>query len=319
MSRVAFHPSFSTDRSQSELAAIVNRRIHALPRRPDVPQVFWALSRWLNVYWTAACHAHAVHRPAAEVASYLERALGATMAGTYSYLSADDAFRVELSDGMLWTLPRRTKNEDQPTVAVRWGLFMASVLRDVGAIDALRRLPMEWLQTAPGQSVSAQDADYRLVQALILRDPSAPNLLLEAVRMTDPNRIEAPFGDRAVREELIDFVLREEAPRHEMIMALFDRDEARFNARLERALHLHVEALEVEQKNWPERAGYAPPDHLFSLPLNGLCAIAHDLGIHTTIQSDYLSPELIRGEHRSDVMRMVVDGVRYGPPPGTAP
>ena len=160
------------------------------------------------------------------------------------------------------------------------GFFLAAICREKALLDALCAAPTDMLRRS---STKGDEYTYLYVDALRAfwrKEDGAPAVLLEAIKATDPERVEiAPE----------DYVLGIAVPQMEVLYRLMDLDGPGFNTALEKAASLH-------RKYWSKGDRQKDPDGYVSFPLTALASFAVEAGLPVQVESDYLPARLVQGD-----------------------
>jgi hypothetical protein len=160
----------------------------------------------------------------------------------------------------------------------RQALLAALAVRHARAISLLANVPVTLLRdlapTHPGWFFLEAEA----LQALALRSKDVSQRLVAAARAADPATV-----DEAGR----DWVLEVVTPELQLAFRALDRDQAEYDRWIEVAIKAHHRYYQdaAERSN-------QPLSQLALAPLAMAC-VAHDLGIRTSVESDYLPRHII--------------------------
>lgn len=159
-------------------------------------------------------------------------------------------------------------------------MAMAMICRDRARIDLLAGFPVEVLRAAGGQ---ADEFQYDWVRTLQLYWTSGEGLidtLLSAMRGADPE------ADTIAGSEMVAKLLY---PPLELFYLLTQREDARFNESL-------AKALELYRSYWTATAERAnTPEELVAWRVLAIACLARDAGVEITVESDYLPKHLLEG------------------------
>ncbi|MDX3655761.1 immunity 49 family protein [Streptomyces sp. ID05-26A] len=159
-------------------------------------------------------------------------------------------------------------------------MAMAMICRDRARIDLLAGFPVEVLRASGGQ---ADEFQYDWVRALQLYWTSGEGLidtLLNAMRGADPE------ADTIAGPEMVAKLFY---PPMELFYLLTQREDARFNESLAKALELYRDYWTATE----ERAG--TPEELVAWRVLSIACLAKDAGVEITVESDYLPKRLLDG------------------------
>lgn len=157
-------------------------------------------------------------------------------------------------------------------------LTWAIALRAPRVVTDLMNFPFADCEKAGG----SMDVAYTLYAAawrsFWQADPKTPGMLEHAETCFDPTMLQVADPVSAARHS-----------KHIQVMwALFDGDEARFNAAL-------VEALEAHKAWWGRGTRLDDPEGLFSNQASALVVMARQRNLEVTVESDYMPKWLIEG------------------------
>jgi hypothetical protein len=202
---------------------------------------------------------------------------GSAIFGTALAGGGEARFRLRDKD---WRIPGTGPSIDTDAGTWLQALWLALVCRERPRIDLLASVPEELLR---GSGADYDDYIYRWVEALQVywrAEDGLVEALLAAMRGTEPE------GLRVAAPELILQLLY---PPIEVFYRFVQRDEAKFNDALARALELH-------QRFWTKDDDRrTDPDGFISLPLLAIAALAKDAGMTVDVESDYLPKTLLDG------------------------
>ncbi len=159
----------------------------------------------------------------------------------------------------------------EPAVQWRYGMLAAAAARDHAAIDALASIRVDDLLTLGRTPPSWFATEAAALIALFRREPHAGELLAAAAREADPDKVPVE-----TRNWVLDIVF----PEIELAFRVTEGDHAAFEEALARSIELHHHYYATDGKN-------ITLGQLAIGPLAIAC-LARDLGMKTTIESDYL-------------------------------
>lgn len=186
-------------------------------------------------------------------------------------------FRLREKD---WSIPGTGPSMD--TDAGRWlrALWLAMICREKPRVDMLASVPEELLR---GSGADYDDYIYHWVKALQIYwrgEDGLVDALLAAMEGTEPSSL------RVAAPELVMELLY---PPIELFYLFTQRDEAKFNDSLVRALELH-------QRFWTkDEERRTDPDGFISLPLLAIASLAKDAGMNVDVESAYIPKTLLDG------------------------
>ncbi|MEV6715668.1 immunity 49 family protein [Lentzea sp. NPDC051208] len=180
-----------------------------------------------------------------------------------------------------WCIPGTGPTID--TDAGNWlrALWPAMICREKRRVDVLASVPEELLR---GSGAGFDDYIYDWVKALRIYwrgEDGLVDALLAAMRGTEPG---------ALRVAAPELVLELLYPPIELFYHFTQRDEAKFNDSLVRALELH-------RRFWTkDEDRRSDPNGFVSFPLLAIAALAEDAGLTIDVESEYLPTTLLHGD-----------------------
>ncbi len=186
-------------------------------------------------------------------------------------------FRLREKD---WRIPGKV-----PTVDIDAGnwlraLWLAMICRERSRVVMLASVPEELLR---GSGANYDDYVYQWVKALQIywrEEDGLVDTLLAAMEGTEPSAL------RVAEPELVAQLLY---PPIELFYLFTQRDEAKFNDSLVRALELHHRFWTKDEDRRTRSDGF------ISLPLLAIAALAKDAGMTVDVESEYIPKTLVDG------------------------
>jgi len=176
------------------------------------------------------------------------------------------------------------------TDSTRWEetFWLARLLRHHEGLDFLCAIPVDVLR----RSVTSSDEHgYRLVaalQAIHRTENDASALIQKAIETADPATMTPDLAAGGDLEGALVFSRAISHPYYLTLARVLADDEPGFQRALRVALERHRDHYSDDERR-NRTAGF------ISLPLCGVCAIAHDRGMRAGLESDYLPTYLIEG------------------------
>ncbi|MEV6227118.1 immunity 49 family protein [Saccharopolyspora shandongensis] len=164
-------------------------------------------------------------------------------------------------------------------------LWACLISRDELSSDELCVYPVDTLRDNDSSFPAFFYSWANAVAAFCLRDDDALTKLNTALADTDPD---------TVGPDALELALRIYYPQMKVLHYLATQEAEAFNTALAQAVEHHKEF-------WTgDRQRATDPDGFFSLPLTAMAAIAHDIGMAVTVDSEYLPNHVITSGEQDD-------------------
>jgi hypothetical protein len=157
-----------------------------------------------------------------------------------------------------------------PPLHWRTGLLSAVVARNHAAMRALTQIEVSTLVAASHSHPEWFPSEAAALAAAFQREPSAGDLLVAAMRAADPERV-----NPVSRDWVLDVVV----PEVELAFRALQHDASAFDSVMRQALDGH--------HHYYGHAGLGHSDGQLALAPLAMACMAHDIGVHTTLRSDY--------------------------------
>ena len=159
-------------------------------------------------------------------------------------------------------------------------MSLAMICRERPRIDVLASIPVDALRGSGGQADEFQYDWIRALQLYWRSEEGLVDTLLRAMQGADPE------ADTIAGGELVAHVLY---PPMELFYLLTQRDDAKFNESLAKAVELH-------KRYWTATAERANDSEGFvAWRVLAIACLAKDAGVDITVESDYLPQHLLDG------------------------
>ncbi|PTM58496.1 immunity 49 family protein [Desmospora activa] len=179
------------------------------------------------------------------------------------------------------TLKATGSTSDHEVVVWLESLWACLISRNEPATDELCKFPVNSLRTIDGTYAPFVYSWAEAVLSFCLREDAALSKLNAALSATAPDKVD---------RDLLNIALQIYYPQMKVLHHLATHNVDEFNKALAQAVDLHREFWTVDQYRATD------PDGYFSLPLTAMAAIAHDIGMAVTVESEYLPARFIIGE-----------------------
>lgn len=179
-----------------------------------------------------------------------------------------------------WRIPGRVATVDVDAGNWLRALWLAMICRERSRVLMLASVPEELLR---GSGAKYDEYVYQWVKALQIywrEEDGLVDALLAAMQGTEPDAL------RIADPELVLELLY---PPIELFYLFTQRDEAKFNDSLVRALELHHRFWTKDQERRTK------PDGFISLPLLAIASLAKDAGMTIDVESEYIPQVLLEG------------------------
>lgn len=179
-----------------------------------------------------------------------------------------------------WRIPGRVATVDIDAGNWLRALWLAMICRERSRVVMLASVPEQLLR---GSGADYDEYIYQWVKALQIywrEEDGLVDALLAAMQGTDPGEL------RVADPELILELLY---PPIELFYLFTQRDEAKFNDSLVRALELHHRFWTKDEERRTN------PDGYISLPLLAITSLAKDAGMTIDVESEYIPQVLVEG------------------------
>jgi len=160
----------------------------------------------------------------------------------------------------------------------RDALLAALAVRNERAVTLLAEVPVALLRQLTPAISDWTLLEYEALQALALRRSDAAQLLTAAARAADPDTV-----DEFSRDWVLDIV----TPELQLGFRALDNDQAAYDSWMLVAIKCHHHYYQSDAALKKQ-----PMSQLALAPLAMAC-VAHDLGIHTNVTTDYLPSDII--------------------------
>jgi hypothetical protein len=253
---------------------VVNQRMSARPWTAGA--VVGAFNSALNNAATRA----ALDPADREILADLERA-ACLAAGMFATASAPPDQEIEVplpGSGRVAMIGKGADPKLADPIYWRRGMHAALASRHREAIEVLAAIPISTLHALAPHDPGWLWHEAEALQAIALRNADAGELIVRAMKAADP----ATATSESQRDWILDVV----APELELGFRAIDRDQAKYDLAMIKALRGHHHYY---------GKGEAKKDILGQLalaPLSMAC-VAADLGVKTTLDSDYLPRSII--------------------------
>ncbi|MCX2953034.1 immunity 49 family protein [Lentzea sp. NEAU-D7] len=174
------------------------------------------------------------------------------------------------------TGPKSSANAGEWTTA----MALAMICRDRPRIDLLAGFPVDVLRASGGQADEFQYDWIKTLQLYWRAEEGLIDTLLRAMQGADPE------ADTIAGAEMVAKLLY---PPMELFYLLTQREDARFNDSLAKALELH-------SSYWTETSERTnDPEGFVAWRVLAVACLAKDAGVEITVESDYLPRNLLDG------------------------
>lgn len=231
----------------------------------------------------------------------LELSLSARVVAHLCLVTALDEVRYQIDGRPSHSLRRAAKLGTLTSSGCVESMWLAMAMRDRNAREIFCSVPTDAVRglsgvSEPDYAYARQDA----VRAFLRGRLEAPELLARALELTDPSQLD---------DDLVDYTLMIVVPAMEVLFQIIDDDAAGYDDALAEALVQHRRYYTEVQPRTTEIAKRPRGEALLPITLLGLAAIAYDRGLRSSVESDYLPPSIVRGEHRANSTRVLLDPI----------
>lgn len=187
------------------------------------------------------------------------------------------AFRIEDRDITIpATGPKSSANAGEWNTA----MSLAMICRERPRIDLLAGFPIDVLRTSGGQADEFQYDWIKTLQAYWRSEEGLVDVLLRAMQGADPE------ADTIAGPEMVAHLFY---PPMELFYLLTQREDARFNESLAKALELHKQYWTATSERTSDSDGFV------AWRVLAIACLAKDAGVDITVESDYLPKNLVDG------------------------
>ncbi|MEU5691987.1 immunity 49 family protein [Actinosynnema sp. NPDC020468] len=179
-----------------------------------------------------------------------------------------------------YTIPATGPTQDSTISLWSTAMSLAMICRDRPRLDLLARTSIDALRERTGQTDEFQYDWVRTLQAYWRSADGLIDTLLRAMQGADPDADSVAGAD---------LVARIFYPPMELFYLLTQREDAKFNESLAKAVELHKQYWTATR----ERA--TDPEGFIAWQLLAIACLAKDAGIDITVESDYLPRNLLDG------------------------
>jgi hypothetical protein len=223
----------------------------------------------------------ALEPDSAQICPLLRSTVQAYTALFQQALSIGEHIQVTLFGDMTITLP--TTGSSSATDTGNWldGFFVALVRRDTEALNVLANIPLEILRKSSTKTEEYTYLYVDVLQAVWKKEKGLMKRLLNAVKATDPEKLEPGIG-RAYARSIA-------APAMHLLYPLIKNDVPQFN-------HILASVLEAHKQFWSlnEQTSRTPYGFI-AWPLLAIASFAYDLKMPIEVESAYLPLRLLHG------------------------
>lgn len=159
-------------------------------------------------------------------------------------------------------------------------MYLAMICRERPRVDLLTQTTEDALRQRSGETDEFQYDWIKTLQTYWRSEPGLIDTLLRAMRGADPE------ADTVAGGEMVAQVFY---PPMELFYLLTQREDAKFNSSLAKALELHRQYWTAT----PERT--TDPEGFVAWRLLAMACLAKDAGVEITVESDYLPKHLLDG------------------------
>lgn len=254
----------------------LDERLVGIDRNPHVVFSFMHRDSMKEVACRTAGDPLAAHLETWSAVALAMQAGGAIFAMT-GQTEGEVTFRIEDRDITIpATGPKSAANPGEWNTA----MALAMICRERPRIDLLAAFPIDVLRDAGGQGDEFQYDWIKTFQVYWRSEEGLVDTLLRAMQGADPE------ADTIAGPELVAHLLY---PPMELFYLLTQREDARFNESLAKALELHKQywTATSERRNDPE--GFV------AWRVLAIACLAKDAGVDITVESDYLPKNLLDG------------------------
>jgi len=187
------------------------------------------------------------------------------------------AFRIEDRDITLpATGPKSSANAGEWNTA----MSLAMICRERPRIDLLAGFPIDVLRTSGGQADEFQYDWIKTLQTYWRSEEGLVDVLLRAMQGADPE------ADTIAGPEMVAHLFY---PPMELFYLLTQREDARFNESLAKALELHKQYWTATSERTSDSDGFV------AWRVLAIACLAKDACVDITVESDYLPKNLVDG------------------------
>lgn len=171
----------------------------------------------------------------------------------------------------------------------RWldGFWLAAIRRDAKSLEMLNTTTSSRLRDS---STQMDDYAYLLMDALQLHSRADPRAAMVLDAALSSAREDATVDPARTRHLAV--------PAIEVLLAAL-QSEKDFNSKLSSALEMH-------KKYWSKGKRKDQSEGMMSIPLLGVCSLAHERGVDVRVESDYVPGHLVRG------LQLILAAIRRG-------
>jgi hypothetical protein len=229
----------------------------------------------------------AIEPDSLKICPLLHATVQAATAHFLQSLSVGEHIQVTILGDVVLTLP--TTGSSSTTNAGKWlrGFFAALVRRDLEALHVLANIPLEILRNSSTKSEEYVYLYVDVLQALWRREKDLGTRLVNAIKATDPEKLEEKL------ERGVDHALYIVVPALNLLLQFLQNDVTQFNQGLASALEDHKAFWSVIERRRRDPYGF------IAWPLLAIASLAYEFEMPLEVESDYLPPRLLHGECRA--------------------